>query len=77
MTSPKRFPLQPLIDHTRPDSLTALAAQVGVAPRTIYHWRRTGLALDQADVAAIAVASHPALIWPDLWQTLDQTGAHQ
>ena len=73
---PDRFPLQPLVDLAQPASLTALADRIGVEPRTIYRWRKTGLTVHQADWAAIALTCHPALIWPDRWLTLDLTGAH-
>lgn len=74
-SAPDRFPLQPLIDHAQPGSLTALATQIGVEPRTIYRWRKTGLSEQQADRAAIAVGSHPALIWPDRWHLACLMGA--
>ncbi|MEM7272659.1 MAG: hypothetical protein AAF547_06225 [Actinomycetota bacterium] len=72
-----RFPLQPLIDHTQPASLTALADQLGVEPRTIYRWRAAGLSIDQADRTAIALDSHPAIIWPEQWLALNRVGAAQ
>jgi len=74
---PTRFPLQPLLDHAQPGSLAALATQIGVEPRTLYRWRKAGLTLDQADRAAIALTSHPALIWPGHWHTVDLTGARR
>jgi hypothetical protein len=48
----------------RPDGAIAnVAVRLGVDRRQVYRWLERGLDDDQADVVAITVGVHPALIW--------------
>jgi hypothetical protein len=50
-----------------PVPLTQAAEVVGVDDAQLHRWRRTGVRLDLADLAAIRLGVHPAAIWGDHW----------
>ena len=47
-----------------------LADAIGVNRRTVYRWRHDGLNGAAADLAATALGSHPAVIWPE-WDLVE------
>lgn len=49
----------------RDDHIAAMSELTGFSRRTIHHWRKQGLTEYTADVAAVRVGAHPALIWPE------------
>jgi len=59
-----RFPLTPLVAAAGSDSIADLARAVGVTTRTVSRWRASGLTVHAADRAAIAIGTHPAMVWP-------------
>lgn len=46
----------------------ALSAMLGLSRSTIYRYRTHGLTLAAADRLAVALGTHPALIWPDMYK---------
>lgn len=62
----QRWPLEPLLEVTGTTSTSALAVMVGAHRRQAQRWFATGDLTDVwADRAAVALGSHPVLIWPD------------
>lgn len=64
----ERFPLHPLATAAGADGVGDLARAVGVSSRTIHRWARNDIPFYAADRAAIALGSHPLIVWPDQWQ---------
>ena len=64
MTDAGRWPWAPLEEALGGRTWRASAAALGVHDRQISRWRSYGLTDDQADRCAIAIGSHPALVWP-------------
>lgn len=60
------YPLAPL-RLGNPVSAGRLAEQLGLSRRTICRYARHGMTEAQADHAACALGTHPALIWSE-WQ---------
>ena len=57
------YSLAPL-RRVHPISAGQMAELVGVSRRTICRWQNSGLTETQADRAACALGTHPALVWP-------------
>ena len=76
-TGPKReqrFSIAPLLALADPDATGAMFAEsVGTHPSVADRWRRDGVPFWAADRAAIAMGSHPLLIWPDFHALTDLT----
>ena len=67
-----RLPLQPLVDAADVSSSTrSIAATFGVHKTTARRWLEAGLTLLEADRAAIAVGTHPAVVWGSLWWEME------
>lgn len=60
----ERYPLQPLLKIHR-CNVAALAVATSRSKRTAQRWAAQGMSADQADNAAIALGTHPAVIWPN------------
>lgn len=58
----QRFPLAPL-RRAHPISVGLLAEHIGVSRRTVCRYARHGMTEDQADRAACALGTHPAIVW--------------
>lgn len=66
-----RLPFEPISTEARADTIDNLAAHLGVSRRTIHRWINTGIPVEQADRTAIALGTHPACLWPDIWDLVD------
>ena len=70
----QRFSIAPLLALAGPDATDeTFAGSVGVHRSVPYRWRRDGIPFWAADRAAIAIGSHPLLIWPDFHSLTDFT----
>lgn len=65
MKASTRWPLQPLLDITRPASLGDFANRVGVDVRTVTRWALDGIPDRAADHAAVACDLLPCLVWDE------------
>lgn len=45
---------------------------VGVSARTVIRWSQTGIPMWAADRAAIAVGSHPVLVWSEYHERIER-----
>lgn len=71
MSTTLRFPLHDLLIAAGRPNHCALARRVGVSRRTVCRWQQAGLAIHTADAAAIAIGTHPAIVWPAQWAALE------
>lgn len=60
----ERYPLADLEQLVDADSTLTLARRLGVHVRQLYRWRHRGLTAERADVLAVRIGLHPALVWP-------------
>jgi len=67
MNPQRPYPFGPL-RGVAPVSARRLAEKIGVSRRTVCRWQRHGLTEAQADQAACALGTHPALVWPEWLQ---------
>lgn len=62
------LPFAPLAEKAGAPSMLVLAEAAGVAPATLYRWRRSGVPVLRADELAVALGFHPVEVWPE-WLT--------
>lgn len=64
-TLPRPFPLEPLEDLLRAESLADVADQLRTTVRNVQRLRQDGLTHRLADRYACAAGWHPGLVWPE------------
>lgn len=75
-----RFPIEPLMDAMGVTGASDFAEICGIARRTYYRLKESGLTLDQADKFAVKfVGLHPFCVWGDafyldLWPDANDEG---
>jgi hypothetical protein len=85
---PTRLPLAPLAealgvefhnpgtfggDENQTRGVPELAARLSCSVETVYRMRNNGLTPLQADRYAMSAGIHPARIWPNWWNGIDDT----
>lgn len=65
--SEPRWPWAPLEEALGGGTWRAMAERLGVHDRQIGRWKAYGLGDDHADRCAIAIGSHPAIVWGPAW----------
>lgn len=63
---------------TCPFTAVDLAEEVGVSQRQVHRWRAQGLSWMVADRVAVALGTHPAIVWGNaFWDEPEQTAARE
>jgi len=64
----RRLPLQPLYDYCQPESMSHLARMLNLDTATVFHFRRDGIPIFNADrIACKKLGVHPGFIWKKEW----------
>ena len=66
--------LFPFRSDGQPNDPLGLAALIGASNSELSRWRREGMTTERADLVAVTLGYHPALLWPTWFEDAEEEG---